>query len=72
VVTYILSYNIFVISSLEDRSLIIKSNAIDFHAPCGTSINYNRPYGTCLLALLLLHKSYSIIIVSICFRIPGK
>jgi hypothetical protein len=58
VVIYILSYNTFVISFLEDRNLIIKSNATDFYAFCGTGIDCNKPYDICLLALFLLYRSY--------------
>jgi hypothetical protein len=72
IVIYILLYNIFVISFLEDKSLTMKSNIIDVYASYRTSTNCNRPYDTYLLVLFLLYKSYSIIIISICFLIPGK
>jgi len=71
-ITRIELYSTPINRSLESGNLIIKSNAIDFHTPFGTSVDMSCLYGKCLLDFDLLQISHSLTTVSTCFLKPGK
>ena len=62
-ITRILSYSIFVSSSIDSSSLIIKSKAINFYSYLGISKGYNIPYFSKVdyTSLILLFYIYKVI-----------